>query len=207
MTELPEGGPQSRNEQYLATIAQQPTELPEGGPQSENEIYLAKLAGLDVELPPEGPQGRNAKYLAYIIEHGGGGDITTEELEVDENGTYTAPLGKAYTPVKVNVPQPSGSVNITENGTVDVKDYETAVVNVPNPSTGSLNITENGIYDVIEKASANVNVRKAVPIEVSTAAEMDDVLISSNLGKAYKFTGTTDDTYTNGDIYVVEESA
>ena len=31
------------------------------------------------------------------------GDITTEGLSVTENGTYTAPTGKAYTPVVVNV--------------------------------------------------------------------------------------------------------
>lgn len=34
---------------------------------------------------------------------GGQGEITTEGLSVTENGTYTAPEGKAYTPVVVNV--------------------------------------------------------------------------------------------------------
>ena len=37
------------------------------------------------------------------------GDITTESLSVTENGTYTAPQGKAYTPVNVNVPLPSNA--------------------------------------------------------------------------------------------------
>lgn len=32
------------------------------------------------------------------------GDVTVEPLTVTENGTYTAPSGKAYTPVTVNVP-------------------------------------------------------------------------------------------------------
>lgn len=31
------------------------------------------------------------------------GDVTVEELSVTENGTYTAPEGKAYSPVNVNV--------------------------------------------------------------------------------------------------------
>jgi hypothetical protein len=31
------------------------------------------------------------------------GDVTVEELTVTENGTYTAPEGKAYSPVNVNV--------------------------------------------------------------------------------------------------------
>lgn len=34
---------------------------------------------------------------------GGGGDITVEALSVTQNGTYTAPTGKAYSPVTVNV--------------------------------------------------------------------------------------------------------
>lgn len=33
----------------------------------------------------------------------GGGDITVEPLSVTVNGTYTAPTGKAYSPVTVNV--------------------------------------------------------------------------------------------------------
>ena len=36
---------------------------------------------------------------------GGGSSITVEPLTVTQNGTYTAPAGKAYGPVIVNVPQ------------------------------------------------------------------------------------------------------
>ena len=43
----------------------------------------------------------------------------------------------------------------------------------------------------------------SVPSEISTDAEMEAVLTSSNVGKVYKFTGTSD-TYTNGDLYIVE---
>lgn len=42
-------------------------------------------------------------------------------------------------------------------------------------------------------------------IEVATAAEMNALLVAENVGKAYKFTGTTDNTYTNGDVYEVIE--
>lgn len=41
------------------------------------------------------------------------------------------------------------------------------------------------------------------PIEISTDAGMEAVLTSSNVGKVYKFTGTSN-TYTNGDLYIVE---
>lgn len=43
----------------------------------------------------------------------------------------------------------------------------------------------------------------ATPIEISNDADMNAVLTSENVGKVYKFTGTSD-TYTNGDLYVVE---
>ena len=43
----------------------------------------------------------------------------------------------------------------------------------------------------------------SVPIEISTDAGMEAVLTSDNVGKVYKFTGTTG-TYTNGDLYIVE---
>lgn len=45
------------------------------------------------------------------------------------------------------------------------------------------------------------------PIEISTSAEMDAVLTADNVGKVYRFVGTTDSDYTNGDLYEVEASS
>lgn len=42
----------------------------------------------------------------------GGGGVTVEALSVTHNGTYTAPTGKAYSPVTVSVP----TVTITQTG-------------------------------------------------------------------------------------------
>lgn len=39
--------------------------------------------------------------------------------------------------------------------------------------------------------------------DVFTAAEMTALLTEANIGKIYRFTGTTDSTYTNGDLYEV----
>lgn len=110
----------------------------------------------------------------------GGGDVTIESLSVTENGTYTAPTGKAYTPVTVAVPQPSGtkSVSITSNGTTteDVENYADAeiTVNVQNSYTASdegkvvnngaltsqtsATYTENDTYDttLIDEVTINV---------------------------------------------------
>ena len=64
-------------------------------------------------------------------------------------------LAEAYTEI-----DPSGSINIAENGSHDVTQYETAVVAVPEPS-GSETVTANGTYDISDKASVVVNVGTA----------------------------------------------
>jgi hypothetical protein len=66
---------------------------------------------------------------------------------------------KQYATANVNVPNPStGTLNITANDDYDVTEYAGVSVNVPNPSTGTLNITVNDDYDVTEYAGVSVNV-------------------------------------------------
>jgi len=96
--------------------------------------------------------------------------------------TVTPSSGKWLSSVTVNaIPdeyiQPSGTQQIVENGTYDVTDKASVVVDVP--STGGVE-------------------------EVATSSAMDALLVEANVGKYYKFTGTTDDNYTNGDLYLVE---
>ena len=45
------------------------------------------------------------------------------------------------------------------------------------------------------------------PIEISTSAGMDAVLIADNVGKVYRYIGTTTANYTQGDLYEVEASS
>lgn len=74
--------------------------------------------------------------------------------------------------------------------------------------SGSQDITANGTYDITDKASVNVNVPTASAVEeVATASAMDALLVEANVGKYYKFTGTTDTNYTNSDLYLVEGGA
>lgn len=47
--------------------------------------------------------------IEKLLFSGGGGDVTVEQLTVDQSGTITAPEGKAYSPVVV----PEGSVSST----------------------------------------------------------------------------------------------
>ena len=98
---------------------------------------------------------------------GGGGEISTQSLNVSANGTYRAPTGKAYTPVNVNVPNSYSSsdegkvvsngalvaqtahAEVTQNGTIDTTLNNSVVVNVPAGSDitlDTLNATANGTY-------------------------------------------------------------
>ena len=66
--------------------------------------------------------------------------------------------------------------------------------------------TVEGSTDVINPQDFEAKItalKLSVPIEISTDAGMEAVLTSDNVGKVYKFTGTSD-TYTNGDLYIVE---
>ena len=74
--------------------------------------------------------------------------------------------------------------------------------------SGTEQITANGVYDISGKANVNVNVPTSSAVEeVATAAAMNALLVEANVGKYYKFTGTTDSNYTNGDLYFVEGGA
>ena len=56
--------------------------------------------------------------------------VTT--LTATQNGTYTDSHERLYSSVTVNVPQPTGTISITQNGTHDVTNYASASVSVDN---------------------------------------------------------------------------
>ena len=67
-------------------------------------------------------------------------------------------------------------------------------------------ITENGTYNATDDGVdgySTVEVNVAGIEDISTSDEMTALLVEANVGKVYRFTGTTDETYTNGDLYEV----
>ena len=51
------------------------------------------------------PQGMENKTFEQATSGGGGSGITVEPITITQNGTTTAPSGKAYSPITVNVPK------------------------------------------------------------------------------------------------------
>lgn len=117
-------------------------------------------------------------------------------------------------PIPSEYVKPAGTLEVTENGTQDVTNYKKVDVNVePNLEEKTVTITTNGTTEVtptsgkdgISKVTINTNVPTASAVEeVASASAMDALLVEANVGKYYKFTGTTDSNYTNGDLYLVE---
>ena len=104
------------------------------------------------------------------------------------------------------------TVTITENGAITIEPDSgkalskvTVTTNVP-ANVATKTITENGTYnatdDGVDGYSA-VDVNVAGIEDISTSDEMTALLVEANVGKVYRFTGTTDETYTNGDLYEV----
>ena len=121
---------------------------------------------------------------------GSGGEVVEpiiEPLSVTENGTYTAPDGvDGYSPVAVNVPipdgyiKPSGTLNITENGTYDVTEKASAVVSIPERQIvlQDKTIEENGTYS----ADSGYDGLGQVTVNVSGGTNTESEEVASLLG-------------------------
>lgn len=146
--------PVTREEQYLNAIAENDASGIPPVPYTREEMYLYAITTGDTSNLPDHPYTREEMYLDYIAKNGGGGggDITVEELNVTENGTKTAPSGKAYSPVNVNVPNSytaGDEGKVVNNGALVAQ-------------TAHAEVTQNGTVDTTLNNSVSVNVQEPV---------------------------------------------
>ena len=112
---------------------------------------------------------------------GGGSSVTVESLTATENKTYTAPEGKAYSPVVVNVPSEFSTATLTvvnETDTaVDVEvphiiEYEETKVIVTLAGTARLS-TSSFTVPIIDVTSC-IPMTEGVSVSVSGNIEGED---------------------------------
>lgn len=87
----------------------------QGGTAAKGGTITAAIDALNDALAgSDQPQAKTIEQAVRLLgEHiGGGGGVTVEPLSVTENNVYTAPDGKAYSPVTVNVPSTPTEYNV-----------------------------------------------------------------------------------------------
>lgn len=138
-------------------------------------------------------RGGDVRFDAAIRSALPGSDVTVKPLTVTENGTYQEPK-TAYSPVTVDVAGlvPTGTLEITKNGTYDVTEKASAHVSVPQryPSGGKT-ITQNGRTSVAWLAQVFVEVPtfedKLAAILDGTATSLTGLPSSLTKIKPYAF--------------------
>lgn len=92
----------------------------------------------------------------------------------------------------------------TQTISADANHVGLGTVTVNAVPTEEKSVTTNGeVTPSSGKFLSKVTVNVPSITDVATAAEMTALLVEANVGKVYRFTGTTDETYTNGDLYEV----
>lgn len=87
----------------------------------------------------------------------------THEILPDDGFTLSKVTANVNVPIPEGYIKPTGTLEITENGSHNVAAYESVDVDVPIPDgyivpSGTMNINENGSYDVADKAGVVVAV-------------------------------------------------
>lgn len=165
--------------------------------------------------PPSGKYFKQVICQAIQAYQGTATPTKSEQIINPTSNKYFSSFKVA--PIPSDYVKPSGTLQITANGTKDVTNYKNVNVNVePNLEQKTVTITQNGTTEItpttgkdgMSKVTVTTNVPTASAVEeVATASAMDALLVEANVGKYYKFTGTTDSNYTNGDLYLVEGGA
>jgi len=126
----------------------------------------------------------------------GGGGVDVEALSVTQNGTYTAPTGKAYSPVTVNVAGGGGASNLvmgtftgtTTGAAMDIdlpytgNGYPIAVMVFPKEGTYKSGGT---YYNLIQRYAANFYT--AIKNDPSTAPIYSGNIVNQNFSAVYQY--------------------
>ena len=101
------------------------------------------------------PITRLEQYWDAILDKiTGGSSVTVEALNVTENDTYTAPEGKAYSPVTVAVPNPNSVMTVTGTvvapfGSIDPAELHTAITSNNATALMVIDATAIGVSDTL----------------------------------------------------------
>lgn len=195
------------------TIVKPSTFLPEN---IKKGVNIGYITGTYEGLIPDGTAVASNVRAGKTFYGSGTSKLTgtmqdyTGSTTIKSNGTmYTA--GK-YMPsnVVIDVPNPTLSGNALASQVLKGQKFYsnsyTILTGTMETYSGDTYITGNGVVATSGKyMNSDITVDVAGITEVATSAEMDAKLNENNVSLYYKYTGTTDDKYTNGDIYQVQE--
>lgn len=150
-------------------------------------------------------------FLTWVIDHTN--FITSQNivavLKPKNRVSFVLPSEKKYVDYGFRIALPWEYIKFTPGANDQLAAYEPTngfikrVEFDPVP-TEEKTVTANGDVTPSEgKFLSKVTVNVPPYEDVSTAAAMTAKLVAANVGKVYRFTGTTDGTYTNDDIYEV----
>lgn len=153
-------------------------------PETRKEKFIKRI--YDKTQPVPEPITREEWFLNKAAE-GSGGDVTIEQLNVSQNGTYSE-QGKAYSPVIVEVPEPVLTTkNITANGTYlasedNADGYSSVEVSVAPPENSFiLNTKKDDVVDISDAADFDI---AGLKVDVTSS---DEVLVG--VGNGTEFVG------------------
>lgn len=195
------------------TIVKPSTFLPEN---IKKGVNIGYITGTYEGLIPDGTAVASNVRAGKTFYGNGTSKLTgtmqdyTGSTTIKSNGTmYTA--GKYMSSnVVIDVPNPTLSGNAIASQVLKGQKFYsnsyTLLTGTMETYSGNTYITSNGVVATSGKyMNSDITVDVAGITEVATSAEMDAKLKEDNVSLYYKYTGTTDDKYTNGDIYQVQD--
>ena len=93
------------------------------------------------------------------------------------------------------------AITLATEGTYCEDDIAVAAKLQEKTAAANGSVTSDAGYCGLRSVAVNV---PPYAQDVATAAAMGANLVAANVGRVYRFTGTTDANYTNGDLYIVE---